>query len=317
MLLSLVICTRNRAEALGNTLASLSRLPLPDGADLEILVVDNGSTDSTRTVVESHAEKNSKISYILESIPGKSTALNTGLARSRGEILLLTDDDVIPNSDWLSEITRPLLSRKYHVLTGKVTIAPHLLRPWMEKIHRAWLASTEYIDPDAPATAVGANMAFRREVLDQVPHFDVELGPGRLGLWEDTLFAMQTVKAGYRLGMVQRASMVHHFEPSRLTRASFLARARAEARSSAYVARHWAHDIRKDRIKLLAKMYIHLMAKRVTRWSSWRQSEGMPEWEINLLTGIENAHHFAREMRRAPLYSQYGMNRGVVSPTPP
>ncbi|KAA6407127.1 MAG: hypothetical protein FRX48_09193 [Lasallia pustulata] len=51
------------------------------------------------------------------------------------------------------------------------------------------LASTEGLDPDAPKFMVGANMAFSRRVLEKVPSFDTELGPGALGFFDESLFS--------------------------------------------------------------------------------------------------------------------------------
>ena len=112
----------------------------------------------------------------------------------------------------------------------------------MQPVHRAWLAATVLVNKADPECLIGANMAVARKVLDKVPEFDPELGPGRSGLWEDTLFSLQLKRAGYRLGMVENATAEHHFEPFRLSRESFMQRAYNEARSSAYVAWHWKHQ---------------------------------------------------------------------------
>ena len=245
--------------------------------------------------------------YVLDPGGRKSALLNSGLTQVRGDIVILTDDDVRPTPGWLHELTKPITAGTLDAVSGRVTIAPHLQRSWMKPVHLAWLAATDYLDPTSPGAAVGANMAFARRVLDRVPAFDPELRPGRLGLWEDTLFSMQLVKAGYRLGMATAAHVEHHFEPSRLNRAAFVSRARSEGRSSAYVAWHWRHEFRSPPFWRLGKWHLHLLAKRATRWSDWHQPEGMAEWEINLITGIEFEQHFRAESRRKRVYQKFAL----------
>ena len=71
----------------------------------EVIVVDNNSSDATKETThwfcDSYPER---YKYIFEERQGKSYALNAGIAQSRGEILVFTDDDVVVHSDWLTEI---------------------------------------------------------------------------------------------------------------------------------------------------------------------------------------------------------------------
>ena len=92
--ITLLICTRNRAESLRQTLASIARCDVPADAPVELLVVDNGSSDETRRVVETAELPRMEVRYVFESKPGLSNSRNAGLAAARGEILLCTDDDV-------------------------------------------------------------------------------------------------------------------------------------------------------------------------------------------------------------------------------
>lgn len=309
MLLSLIICSRNRADALDETLSSLACVVLPKGLDVELIVADNGSTDSTHYVISRHRLFGKPIIQLQVPQGGKSVALNAAVARSRGHVLAFTDDDIRPDPDWLVHLTQPLLTGRFDAVAGTISLAPHLQRDWMRPLHRAWLAATDYLDPRHPGTLVGANMAFSREVLNSVPAFDPELGPGQLGLWEDTLYSLQLREAGYRLGMAETARIVHHFEPQRLQRIAFHRRARSEGMSSAYVAWHWRHAPSAVSPVRTAKWYLHLLLKRLLRWSEWHQSEGMPLWEINLLTGIEYERHLRRLSHMPRKYAKFGFRK--------
>src|SRR3954454_6830763 len=118
---SLLICTYNRARMLGETLAALRELAMPVHCDAEILVVDNNSTDDTAQVVADAVPRSTvPIVYLRESQQGKSFALNCGLAVARGDVIALTDDDVLPAQDWLSRIVEGFRERDVTFVFGKV-----------------------------------------------------------------------------------------------------------------------------------------------------------------------------------------------------
>lgn len=238
---SIIIATRNRANALLQTLQSLARISIPNGLKYEIIVVDNGSSDRTKEVVYYQQLINNKISYYYEPILGKSRALNRGLQFAIGEIILLTDDDVETPENWIIAMCDPICMGLADAVSGTVTLANHLMRPWMSERHRSLLASTEWIKSSRIQSLVGANMAFSRNVLAIVPSFDVELGPGGLGFADDSLFASQIAAAGLRIFNAVDSNVIHHFEISRLKRSEWIAAARKHGASHAYVGHHWEH----------------------------------------------------------------------------
>jgi glycosyltransferase involved in cell wall biosynthesis len=307
MKVSIIVVTRNRCGALKETLGALRHIFVPQGISPELIVVDNGSTDATSAVVKSVEGLSFPIRYLYVADRGKAASLNAALKIAEGEIFLFTDDDVHPSPAWLSEITDPIINKRCDMVCGAVRIAPYLLRPWMTETHKAWLASTECLNPENPECALGANMAFSREVLMRVPWFDPELGPGSLGLWEDTLFSLQAKEAGFRLGFASRAIVEHRFDISRLSRDAFLSRILAEARSAAYVAWHWRHEEQPfARLRMLSYM-LQLGAKRLLRWVDWHNREGLALWELNLLSGIAFYRYFLRERKRPRRYVKWGL----------
>ena len=123
---------------------------------------------------------NMQVRYLHEAQKGKSYALNTGLAEARGDVILFLDDDTIPAEDWAEQIVSVLLNEDCDAVTGQITIASNLKRPWLTSAHRWWLASSHDAQPHRGSRElIGANMAFRRSVLERVRAFDPELGPGR------------------------------------------------------------------------------------------------------------------------------------------
>lgn len=101
-LLSIVICTFNRAERLADLVTQL--LDRQD-ADFEILVVDDGSTDDTKAVVAAFDDP--RVRYIYQVNGGLSVARNTGLREAAGELVAFVDDDDRPVPDWAARLSEP------------------------------------------------------------------------------------------------------------------------------------------------------------------------------------------------------------------
>jgi glycosyltransferase involved in cell wall biosynthesis len=238
---SIIIATRNRASALIRTLRALTKLTIPFGIRYEILIVDNGSSDTTKEAVFYQQIYNPNIRYIYEPLPGKSRALNRGIDLSSGKIILLTDDDVAPQENWISAMCDPIFIGLADAVSGNVELANHLMRPWMSERHRSLLASTEWMRSSRRQSLVGANMAFSRNVLNTVPLFDFELGPGGLGYADDSLFALQLKAAGLRIFNAVDSTVIHHFDRLRLKREEWISAARKHGASHAYVGHHWEH----------------------------------------------------------------------------
>jgi glycosyltransferase involved in cell wall biosynthesis len=244
MTVSIIICTRNRAESLKPTLESIGRAVVPPGWNAELIVVDNGSTDSTEATVASMTWPNLPIRYMREERKGKGFAYNTGMGAALGQIFIFTDDDVRVPIDWIEGMGRPILDGKADAVAGGVGFPPDiavaLAQPPFSS-RRSWFASTEELNREAPTRMVGANMAFHRHVLDRVPGFDVELGPGALGFDDETLFSWQLLVAGYKLVGALDVVVEHHFDTSRLTEEGLIDLARKMGHSHAFVYYHWEH----------------------------------------------------------------------------
>jgi glucosyl-dolichyl phosphate glucuronosyltransferase len=242
---SIIICTRDRAAGLELTLESIKRTNVPLDISVELLIVDNGSTDATERLVRNSRLSQMPIRYVREPRIGQSHARNTGLAAAAGDILLWTDDDVRVPKSWIEGMCQPILNRAADAVAGGVvfptgyTIA---MSGPVVSARRSWLASTEELDRNRPIRMVGANMAFHRRVLDKVRGFDVELGPGALGFADETLFSFQVITAGYKLVGAFDVPVEHHFDLTRVTEAGLLDIARKMGRSRAFLFHHWEHQ---------------------------------------------------------------------------
>ena len=303
---SIIICTANRSAHLQQTLASLAAVEVPADMRAELLVVDNASTDATADVVHACRLPQMPTRYVLEPRRGKGYAYNTGMAQAQGDLFLFTDDDVRPPANWIAGMAAPLASGKAHALAGGVKLAPHLLREWMTPLHRAYLASTELLAPKKPQHIVGANMAFSREVLSRVPAFDVELGPGALGLNEEGLFGWQLREAGYEVAAALDVTVEHNPEVTRLQHAKWLDIAVKDGASMAYIDYHWKHQTLWNSRRFRMKQDFDNLLWRCKKLVS-SQQEGATQKELEWTRSIAYYQQMKREEKRPRNYEKHGL----------
>ena len=182
MTFSIVIATYKRADVLGETLVSLSRLQ--PGAPWEVIVVDNNSPDHTRRVVEAAAPAYPvPLRYAFEREQGRSPALNCGFRLAQGDIIVTTDDDVRVEPDWLNRIAAGLESQRCDYVGGRVVPLWDGDRPrWLPATNGQLWAVIALLDYGAAPmkfgrrVPLGVNMAMRREAIARVGGFDVRIG---------------------------------------------------------------------------------------------------------------------------------------------
>ncbi|GAI69040.1 unnamed protein product [marine sediment metagenome] len=102
---SVIIPTLNQSAKLKQCLSHLSLLSFDPGL-FEVLVIDNGSTDDTKQVVDTFKNEISNLRYFFSDIPGLHTGRNLGFEKARGEILCYIDDDSFVTKGWLKGIER-------------------------------------------------------------------------------------------------------------------------------------------------------------------------------------------------------------------
>lgn len=199
--ITVVVCTRNRPYALRRCLAAISKLEYPD---FEVIVVDNASTtNETEAVI-----RETPFRYVRENRVGLNNARNRGWVEARHEIIAYTDDDAAVNPRWLHGIARAFADPAVSGATGLV-LPLELEMPsqlifeqygGMSKGFRqrdflpASMKASELIS--AHSLGVGANMAFRRSMLEQLGGFDpcldvgtVSSGAGDLDMFHRALVA--------------------------------------------------------------------------------------------------------------------------------
>uniref|UniRef100_A0A831TDQ0 Mycofactocin system glycosyltransferase n=1 Tax=Thermorudis peleae TaxID=1382356 RepID=A0A831TDQ0_9BACT len=127
---SVVIPVRNRPRAIDACLAAIARLDYPRDR-LEVIVVDDASTDETPSTVERWAARLPLRLIRMSSPSGPSACRNRGAAEARGEVLAFTDSDCLPEPAWLLNLI-PELSIPRVVAAGGAVL-PAAEESWLQR----------------------------------------------------------------------------------------------------------------------------------------------------------------------------------------
>src|SRR5581483_756278 len=229
--ISIVICTANRAGDLRDTLDSLFAVRLPGRA--ELLVVDNHSTDETRSVVLGAADRAPfPVRYLYEPEDGKYAALNAGIRAAAGRVIAATDDDARFEPDWLERAMDGLDRYACDFVGGRVRPLWGGPKPlWLAEdcgLHAKVIALLDH-GPNVRefgrniSWPLGVNVAYRREVFERVGLFDNRLGrkTGTLRNQAQREWHLRARALGAR-GFYLPDMVVHHLVKSeRLTKQYF------------------------------------------------------------------------------------------------
>lgn len=218
-LVSIIVCTYNRCEQLERTLGSIFQ---QDYTPYEVIVVDNNSSDSTKSVAAKFPAR-----YILESRPGVAYARNTGLEASRGEYVGFIDDDETIVPDWINGMLSVFsMAEEVAAATGPVI-------PEYENCPPEWMPDTFHGDEKGPADrllsideAIGTgNSLFYKPRLEGL-RFKTGLGRSGSNLLsgEDTDFVYQLYRKGYRGAYSAKAIVYHQIPAARTTLRWYLKR---------------------------------------------------------------------------------------------
>lgn len=225
-MLTVLMATHNGSDTIDITLRSFCSVASPEGG-WKLLIVDNASTDNTPEVVRAYTDR-LPIEYVTEPRLGKAVALNSGLGRIDGDLVVFVDDDVIADPSLLTEWRRaadayPEFAVFGGTITPKFAISPPdwlIAKDWMTILYTATI-------PDRPETEMrlgepmdiyGPNMAVRREIADRGFRFDESLmvGPAAL-IGDETEFVTRLAENGYRVRFVAGPRVEHMVNARQVT----------------------------------------------------------------------------------------------------
>ena len=239
--ISLIICTRNRADTIPETLDCALRQDL--AKDLyEIVVMDQSTDDETQKLAETCPD----LRYIRLTSRGLTVSRNEGISYSRGSIIVYADDDLLFEHDYLSSILEFFNSEmKPDMVGGKIIPKYMAEKPeWIDGPLLGALAYSDYGDEafvyslsHPKHIPYGGNMAIRRECLEKMGGFaslSQIVGSNITVENEDVLFANKLHQFGYRAGYCPKMKVFHKIQAGYLTYEYYKNRYHSQGKADAF-----------------------------------------------------------------------------------
>ncbi|WP_292490768.1 glycosyltransferase family 2 protein [Methanoculleus sp. 10] len=231
MNLSVIIPTRNRSSLLEKAIQSLIAQTYSSD-DFEVIIIDNGSTDGTKDIVESYKAKIPHLIYAYETSPGLHVGRHAGLRIARGDILVYADDDIEAFPTWLEGIAESFEDPSVALVGGnnlpRYETSPP---PWVELL---W-SSTSFgrangmysildfgsaIQEISPYYVWGCNFSIRKEVLLKVGGFHPDGMPDEFLRYRgdgESAISQAVLNTGYKTVFNPKASVYHFVSAKRMT----------------------------------------------------------------------------------------------------
>jgi len=185
-MISIIIPTYNRKKSLQKTLKVLQNQSYKD---FEIIVVDDGSSDSTENFIKTNYPQ---IKFLKQNNQGPGTARNTGIKKAQGEIIAFTDDDCVPNKNWLKNALPYFKDPKIIAVEG-ATLKNDFITP----------TSIPIINYFGQKYST-CNMFYRKKTLEELNGFDERFKFAG----EDTNLARRALKKG-KIKFVPSVKVIH------------------------------------------------------------------------------------------------------------
>lgn len=211
---TVVIPAYNATKTIGDGLESFARQSFP-AAEVEIIIVDDGSTDGTPEYVEGYSRNwgdgQPRLHVIRQAHQGPAAARNLGAEAAQGQFLLFTDADCVPHADWITEMVAPFGSPDIAAVKGayktrQKSLVARFAQAEFEARYRQ-LAAAQYVD-----VVFSYSAGFRREVFRTIGGFDTNFPVADN---EDTDLSYRVATAGYRIKF-NPAAIVYHQHPATL-----------------------------------------------------------------------------------------------------
>ena len=243
--LTVLFATRNGESVLPRTLEAYCRVDAPT-RPWKMVIVDNGSQDSTQAILASF-RKRLPLETLQEPTAGKNRALNRGLTACEGRLVIITDDDAMPDPSFLTAWEKYLdQNSNYEIFGGSIGLHFEVPPPsWM-------LTSVAQLDvmldvmfsvrdlPEGPITAdaiFGPNMAVRSSVFENGFRFNENIGPNGSDpdypMGSETEFCCRVAQSGVKAWFAKEPRVQHIVRSNQLTSSYWAKRAYRHGRGVA------------------------------------------------------------------------------------
>ena len=322
-MLTVLMATLNGAPTLPQVLDAYCALTAPPG-DWNLVVIDNGSTDDTYAVLQRYLDF-LPLHYLYEPRRGKNAALNTGLAfvlqNFSAELLVFSDDDAVPDTDWLIRLSECAAQQRDYAVFGGSILPDWAAAPpdWLLRLVPLGLsfgltASTLPDGPVHPGLVWGANMAIRRAVFENGHRFNDAVGPngGDYAMGSEVELSRKLHALGHLSWFCSAARVRHHIRAHQLTEQFALQRAWRYGRGKRRqehpgIFPEWFGIPR----WMLFRYLQELMRYALARLRNQADQRFLHRWEMAQLRGyFHEARQFVRQDAKSVLITSYSGELG-------
>lgn len=282
-MISVIIPTRNRADLLADALESISKQEL-DRTRFEILVIDNGSTDQTQSVIAEWKGSLPNLEGIYAPEPGLHTGRHAGMKAAKGDILVFADDDIEALPTWLLSI-EDAFNDPAVAMVGGNNYPMFLKEPpaWLRKMWKkpasgdcrmiSPLSIIEFIgDPKdiSPYLIWGCNFAIRKSVLLAAGGFHPDGMPKELIRFRgdgETHVSKYVQGSGLKCVFRSGASVYHKVTPERMTYSYFYQRGFNQGVSNSFTQLREPTQVSRPNKPGFVKQVLGFAYRRLFKWS--------------------------------------------------
>jgi len=202
--ISVVVPAHNCENTIFQTLQSILKQTV---SDIDVIVVDDGSTDQTVQIIKSI----SGVRYYYQDNAGPAAARNLGVQKAKGDIVFFTDSDCMPQRDWIEKAIVHFNDPQVVVVAGSYSIAnPNNMLA--QCIHDEIMFRHHRLMPQNPKSFGSYNFGVKKNVFESVGGFDICY---RYASGEDNDLSYKILKAGYKIRFEKNA-LVDHFHTTRI-----------------------------------------------------------------------------------------------------
>jgi len=229
--IDIILPTHNRSHLLARALASVETARVHSGAEVHLIVVANACRDRTaQTVEDFRAHFGGQLTLLVREEPGKSDALNAGIAAGTHPIVGMFDDDEQLYDDWICVALSEMKDPPVDFIGGPYVGSWQLPKPdWYSGNYPAvvgdvGLSTPEHqFTPNGHAMLMGGNAVIRRSLLNDVGGYRSDLGPVGTDhmTGEDRDMFNRLIDAGALGRFLPQLKIRHHVPAERISKSYF------------------------------------------------------------------------------------------------
>jgi glycosyltransferase involved in cell wall biosynthesis len=303
-MITIIFSSYNGARTLPRMLEGLCALR-SDGLRYKVVAVDNGSTDDTSRILKAYGDR-LPLTCLFEPRRGKNIALNRALAEIEGDLVLMTDDDVLVAPDWLLQVKAVFEAHpEVDVVGGRVEpLWPSPPAPWILTAVPLVIAyastPADYEDgPCGPQRVWGPNMSFRARLFRDGRRFNERIGPDgtkAYAMGAEVEFCRRLQAEGRKMWHCPRAVVQHIIRDYQLTRRWLGGRAYRHGRGETRMAPNGGGDPSLKRVMGVPRYLLPMIARAAGAYV-WTLARRDPAAQIEALWSVAYLAGVAHEMQ--------------------